>query len=100
MEEEYTTLLREGTDRQQLGAAVGVAQMDSNNSSPSWDEASQYEQASGINEAGAQDYKNNSLLEWDDKESSFAEESDASSIIVKTVKRKPKHSSKISSAIS
>ena len=99
MEEEYTNLLREGTDRQQLGAAVGGAQMDSNNSPPSWDQASERDRA-GVKETGPKDHKNNSSLEWEDKESSFAEESDASSIIVRTVKRKPKHAPKISSTTS
>ena len=80
-------MLRDGTDRQQLGAAT----MDSNNSSPSWDEAPQilYSNRTLVEKEGT-----NIPSEKEEKEMSFADDSDASSVIVKTVKRKPKRASK------
>ena len=80
-------MLRDGTDRQQLGAAT----MESNNSSPSWDEAPQilYSNRTLVEKEGT-----NIPSEKDEKEMSFADDSDASSVIVKTVKRKPKRASK------
>ena len=80
-------MLRDGTDRQQLGAAT----MESNNSSPSWDEAPQilYSNRTLVEKEGT-----NIPSEKEEKEMSFADDSDASSVIVKTVKRKPKRASK------
>ena len=95
LESEYTTLLRDGTDRQQLG----VPTMESNGSSPSWDEAPRNSYECSI-VAYVSEECTNTPSEGKDKETSFAEESDASSVIAKPVKRKPKYSSKISKEIS
>ena len=73
--------------------------MDSNSSSPSWDEAPQNVYARS-NVPSIEEECTNTPFEWEDKTTSYEEESDASSIIVKTVKRRPKHASKNSTAIS
>ena len=82
-------MLRDGTDRQQLGAAT----MDSNNSSPSWDEAPHILYTCS-NMTLVEKEGTNIPSEKEEKEMSFADDSDASSVIVKTVKRKPKRASK------
>ena len=67
--------------------------MDSNTSSPSWDEApkaANYDR----NNVKAQTDGLDILSSKEDNDMSFPEDSDASSVIVKTVKRKPKRISK------
>ena len=66
--------------------------MDSNSSSPSWDEAPSA--AYDRNNVKAQTKGIETFSSKDDKDMSFPEDSDASSVIVKTVKRKPKRVSK------
>ena len=83
-------MLRDGTDRQQLGAAPP---MDSNTSSPSWDEAPLMDIYPTSN--GKNGVAKINIFEKQENEMSFTEEdSDASSVIVKTVKRRPKLASK------
>ena len=92
LESEYSTLLRDGTDRQQLG----VAAMDGNtSSSPSWDEAPHMDVYASNNVPLVDKEGTNIRREKEAPEMSFTEEdSDASSVIVKTVKRKPKRAPK------
>ena len=92
LESEYSTLLRDGTDRQQLG----VASMDGNSSSsPSWDEAPHLDVYASNNVPLVDKEGTNIRREKEAPEMSFTEEdSDASSVIVKTVKRKPKRAPK------
>ena len=66
--------------------------MDSNSSSPSWDEAPSA--AYDRNNVKAQKDLLDIISSKEDKDMSFPEDSDASSVIVKTVKRKPKRISK------
>ena len=66
--------------------------MDSNSSSPSWDEAPTA--AYDRNNVIAQKDLLDKISSKEDKDMSFPEDSDASSVIVKTVKRKPKRISK------
>ena len=92
LESEYSTLLRDGTDRQQLG----VAAMDGNtSSSPSWDEAPHMDVYASNNVPLVDKEGTNIRRDKEAPEMSFTEEdSDASSVIVKTVKRKPKRAPK------